>query len=116
MKKAGFGKRFVATFIDGILFGLFDFTLRDNTLLALFIVYETILIAKWNGQTVGKKILGLKVVSDKGGSLDWIKAFVRSASKILSAAPLFLGFLWMLWDEKSQTWHDKIADTDVVEA
>jgi uncharacterized RDD family membrane protein YckC len=31
-----------------------------------------------------------------------------------SAIPLYLGFLWMLWDNKKQTWHDKAAGTVVV--
>jgi uncharacterized RDD family membrane protein YckC len=34
--------------------------------------------------------------------------------KMVSAVPLFLGFFWMLWDEKGQTWHDKVAETTVV--
>ncbi len=116
MKKASFGKRLLAVFIDGLIFGAFDFALHDNTLLVLFIVYETILLSQWNGQTIGKKILGLKVVTASGGQLDWLKAFIRSLSKLLSAMPMLLGYFWMLWDDKSQTWHDKIAETFVVEA
>jgi uncharacterized RDD family membrane protein YckC len=27
---------------------------------------------------------------------------------------LFLGFLWMIWDQEKQTWHDKIAGTIVI--
>jgi uncharacterized RDD family membrane protein YckC len=114
MKKVVFWKRLLAMFIDGLPFGGFAF--HDSTLLALFIVYETVLISQWNGQTIGKRILGIKVVTTSGGKLDWLKAFIRSLSKLLSAMPLFLGYFWMLWDEKSQTWHDKIADTFVVEA
>jgi uncharacterized RDD family membrane protein YckC len=26
----------------------------------------------------------------------------------------FLGFLWALWDKNNQTWHDKIAGTEVI--
>ena|SRR5260221_6072933 len=114
MKKAGFFKRFFAAFIDGLLFGGVGFVLHNNSFGLLSIVYETILISQWNGQTIGKKILGIRVTAVSGGKIDWLKAFIRSISKILSALPLCLGYLWMLWDEKSQTWHDKIADTYVV--
>ena len=33
-----------------------------------------------------------------------------------SALPCCLGFLWMLWDDEDQTWHDKICDTVVIKA
>jgi uncharacterized RDD family membrane protein YckC len=103
MNKAGFWRRFFAVLIDHIFsLGVFIF------------IYETVLISQWGGYTIGKKIMGVRVVSVNGKPISLVEAFVRSISKILSYF-LFLGFLWMLWDEKSQTWHDKIADTYVVE-
>jgi uncharacterized RDD family membrane protein YckC len=113
MTKAGFFRRFLAVFIDGLIFAGLSYV--NSSLGLLQIVYETILISQWNGQTIGKKIMGVRVVSGSNGSVDWVKAFIRSISKILSAIPLGLGYFWMLWDEKSQTWHDKIADTIVVQ-
>ncbi len=80
------------------------------------ILYNTFLLTHWNGATIGKKIMGIKVITTSGEQLDWVKAFLREISKILSGAAFFLGYLWMLWDENSQTWHDKIAETLVVEA
>ena len=114
MNKAGFWKRFAAAFIDGLIFA--GLSQLSAGLGFLQIVYETILLAQWNGQTIGKKVLGIKVVSASGAKLDYLKAFIRTISKILSTIALGLGYLWMLWDGKSQTWHDKIADTYVVEA
>jgi uncharacterized RDD family membrane protein YckC len=116
MKKAGFITRFVAIFIDGILFGAIGWAIHFPLFGLLGIVYETILIAQWNGQTIGKKIMGIKVVTTSGGSLDGLKSFIRSVSKILSFLPLDLGFFWALWDGENQTWHDKIAETYVVKA
>jgi uncharacterized RDD family membrane protein YckC len=26
----------------------------------------------------------------------------------------FLGYLWMLWDDKNQTWHDKVVNSVVI--
>ena len=40
--------------------------------------------------------------------------FGRQLAKLLSLIPLGLGFWWMLWDPRRQTWHDKIAGTIVV--
>ncbi len=103
MKKADFGQRFVATVIDHLL-----------SLGVFWILYETLLVSQWNGYTVGKKVMGIRVASKKGGKVDWVTAFVRSVSKILSGMFFGLGYLWMLWDEDSQTWHDKLAETLVV--
>jgi uncharacterized RDD family membrane protein YckC len=103
MNKAGFWRRFLAAFIDHLL-----------SLGVFWILYETILVSQWNGYTVGKKLMGIRVVSRKGGKVDWVLAFVRSVGKILSGMFFCLGYLWMLWDEDSQTWHDKLADTVVV--
>jgi len=113
LKKATFIQRAVAIFIDGLILGGGCFFLHFGGLV-LGVVYETILLSQWNGQTIGKKVMGIKVVSASRGKVDWLKAMIRSLSRALSLI-LFLGYLWMLWDEKSQTWHDKIADTYVVE-
>ncbi len=42
------------------------------------------------------------------------RAFVRILVANISLLCFGLGFLWMLWDPKSQTWHDKAAGTVVV--
>jgi len=124
MKKAGFWRRFAAVLIDGLITSPFiivdhwSWSFEGNYALSslAFIVYETILVSQWGGYTVGKKIMGIRVVTTAGKQLDWVKSFVRAVSKILSGIPFGLGYFWMRWDKKSQTWHDKIADTFVVEA
>ena len=115
MKKSGFFKRLIAAFIDAILFMVLGASFHNGGVGALWVIYETILISQWGGYTVGKKVLGIRVVSTNGEKVDLLKAFIRSISQILSSLLLGLGYLWMLWDKDSQTWHDKIADTFVVE-
>jgi uncharacterized RDD family membrane protein YckC len=34
--------------------------------------------------------------------------------KIISYVVIYLGFLWIIWDQRKQGWHDKIANTYVV--
>lgn len=41
-------------------------------------------------------------------------AVARYLIAIVGALAFYLGYLWMLWDEKKQTWHDKAANTVVV--
>lgn len=68
------------------------------------------------GQTIGKRVLGLRVVTVSGGRLSLGRAALRLAGYILSAAPLYLGFLAMLVDDRRRTWHDRIAGSAVIYA
>lgn len=115
MKKANFIQRFVAVLIDGVLFAAIGLVSRNSYFGLASILYETILISQWNGYTVGKKAMGIRVVGASGGKVDILHAFIRSIGKILSGVVFLLGYLWMLWDGNSQTWHDKLAETYVVE-
>ncbi len=69
------------------------------------------------GATPGMRILGIRVVrSVDGGPLTKQQAILRTVGYWVSGAVLYLGFLWILVDDRRQGWHDKIADTLVVEA
>ncbi len=65
------------------------------------------------GQTPGKAFLGLVVVRLDGGPLRLGPALVRWLGYWLSGI-LFLGYLWILVDDRRQGWHDKLARTLVV--
>ena len=68
-----------------------------------------------SGQTVGKRVLNIRVIDfQTGGSIGYGKALLRYVGRILSAIPCLLGYFWMLWDKEKQTWHDKIAGSVVV--
>jgi len=120
--KAGFGLRFLASLIDGVIMGVVGSLLGRlaynsgapllNTLVGA--LYSILLWVNWNGQTVGKKALGIKVVKEDGSSLDYQTAVIRYLCYFVSAIPLGLGYFWVIWDEKKQGWHDKIAKTLVV--
>jgi uncharacterized RDD family membrane protein YckC len=68
------------------------------------------------GQTPGQRVMQIKVVRRDGRSLSWGRAIARYLGYYVSALPLYLGFLWVLWDPHKQGFHDKIADTVVVRA
>ncbi|WP_202235624.1 RDD family protein [Actinacidiphila reveromycinica] len=64
------------------------------------------------GQTPGKRIVGVRLLREADGSaLGFGRAFGRRVLHGLDALPCFLGFLWPLWDEKRQTWADKMVHT-----
>lgn len=84
----------------------------------LFIAFLYLRALAKSGQTWGRKIAGLKVVrADDGGAPGWGRAIGRTLfAYFISANVCYLGYLWMLWDSKKQTWHDKVASTLVVRA
>jgi len=73
-------------------------------------------IAGWaQGGTWGMRALGLRIIRrSTSGKPGFGPAAARYLVSIVSAWPAYLGFLWMLWDDAKQTWHDKAADTVVV--
>jgi uncharacterized RDD family membrane protein YckC len=98
-------------------------TLLDNTSLniaigssvfALFVIGYFVFFWTLVGFTPGKAILGLKVMKMNGAKLSFGRSLLRFICYWVSAIPLFIGFLWVLWDPKRQAWHDKIAGTQVL--
>jgi len=134
----GFGRRLIATLIDGILLAVFTFILafvigfvgifiemfnpnEPLPLSQLIIVCGAILsviyyVGYWSksGQTIGSTLVGIKVVGKDGSPVSGGKALLRYVGYIVSAIVLSLGFLWAAFDRKRQGWHDKIAGTYVV--
>ena len=56
----------------------------------------------------------MSVESIAGAELNWDTAIVRALGCFLSMVVVGLGFLWIVFDEDRQAWHDKIAGTLVV--
>jgi uncharacterized RDD family membrane protein YckC len=66
------------------------------------------------GQTLGKRLLGLRVIRTSGEKMTLGIAFLRWVGSVVSGIFFFLGFLWIAFDGRKQGWHDKIAATLVV--
>jgi uncharacterized RDD family membrane protein YckC len=67
------------------------------------------------GATPGKLVLGIRIIdAETGGTPPMGRLVLRYLGYIVSAIPLGLGYFWMLWDARRQTWHDKIGGTLVV--
>ena len=120
--RANFGQRLVAYLADSILLAIvYGILLVISRPLAYAVgtlgslVYFTYFEGSASGQTVGKKLLNIRVIDfTAGGPIGYGRAFVRWIGRILSGIVCLLGYLWMLWDKEKQTWHDKIATTVVV--
>jgi len=67
------------------------------------------------GQSVGKKVLRLYLVSERTGDPMGVGlCFVREIVHYVDGI-LYLGYLWPLWDRKRQTFADKIFGTVVAQ-
>jgi uncharacterized RDD family membrane protein YckC len=119
--RAGFWRRFAAAFIDGIVIGVVSEILRlilggAGQALGLLIglAYFTYFHGS-TGQTPGDAALAIRVIDlQGGGSIGYMRAFIRWIVSIISAIALLIGYLWMLWDGEKQTWHDKAAGSVVI--
>jgi len=91
--------------------------------IAIVLFLSTLGLVIWNlfirqgttGYSVGKQVVGIKLVREAtgqpiGGGL----AFGRYILHILDGIPLYLGYLWPIWDAKKQTFADKLANTVVI--
>lgn len=117
----------VAVLLGVIAFGTTDYQAIDfvrsfqvldeafNLLLALIgVVYFSVSHA-WTGATLGKAMLGLKVVSlDRRGPPSVGRSLVRTLAYAASSL-LGVGFLWALRAPR-RAWHDYAAGTVVVRA
>ena len=66
------------------------------------------------GQTIGMRVLKLKVIKTDGSELTLVQSLIRYVGLIISAIPLGIGLIWAAFDAEKQGWHDKIAGTYVV--
>jgi uncharacterized RDD family membrane protein YckC len=67
-----------------------------------------------SGQTPGKILLRLRVVQATGEPMTFGIAFLRWVGYVISKLAVYLGFIWIALDRRKQGWHDKIAQTVVV--
>lgn len=64
--------------------------------------------------SLGKRLIGLKVADGQGARLTLAAAAGRNLLKILSAAPVLIGFMMAGWTKRKQALHDMITGSYVV--
>ncbi|MBF6614637.1 MAG: RDD family protein, partial [Chloroflexi bacterium] len=81
--------------------------------LFIFVAYHVVQWSVW-GQTVGKRLMRIKVVRADGGTPEFGRALARMLGYFFSFAPLGAGFVMIALYPRRQGLHDKIAETYVV--
>ena len=124
---AGFWRRFAAYAIDYALLWLASAALAIVALLTGFLpdgapqlsalvlvgyfLYCSLLESSSWQATVGKHVLGMKVMSHRGERIGFGRAAARFAAKLLSGLTLCLGYLLFFFTKRRQALHDLIAGT-----
>ncbi|MGC4940202.1 RDD family protein [Kribbella sp. DT2] len=81
----------------------------------VFQIWNRVVRQGRTGQSLGKKVVGLKVVAPETGALiGFGRNFGREVCAFIFNQFCFLNVLWPLWDDKHQTWHDKVASDIVI--
>jgi len=139
---AGFWKRFLAAFLDGLVGGVgyviimlmlmavgggFNHYEGNQPAAIAFVValWVFIIVGSWLypalmessklKATVGKLALGLKVTDLDGRRISFGRATARYFAHYLSAMTLFIGYIMAAFTTKKQAMHDMIAATLVLE-
>jgi uncharacterized RDD family membrane protein YckC len=120
--RAGFWRRFAASLLDALLITtcslpliVIDVTLYKVVNLLAQAVYYTLLEGGPRGQTIGKRALGIRVVSlSNGEPIGYARGLIRYIGRYPSFFVFLIGYLRMLWHADRQTWHDKMAGAVVV--
>jgi uncharacterized RDD family membrane protein YckC len=78
-------------------------------------IYNRWILAGRTGQSWGKQALGIKLLRmDNGQPIGGGMAFAREFAHILDFLPCYLGYLWPIWDNRRQTFADKVISTVVI--
>ena len=135
LKYVGFWKRTVAVLVDTFLIilvtlpiliwvygieylnnehmekGSFDFIIKY-----VFPTIAVILLWKYYQATPGKMIFKATIVDAKTGGKPTLKQWIiRYLGYFVSLLPFGLGYFWVAFDKKKQSFHDKLANTLVIQ-
>jgi len=85
-------------------------------LFALIWFYPVVFEVLWNGQTLGKRALGIRVVAVNGAPVGWMAAFVRNLLRVVDMLPALyaVGLVTGLFDPWGRRLGDLVAGTLVV--
>ena len=84
--------------------------------MALKIIYQAFFTMQY-GASLGKIVMKIRVIEIRTlQNPNVLCALNRAIFRIISEMLFYLGFLWGLLDPARQTWHDKTAQTLVINA
>ena len=136
LKYVGFWKRTVAVLVDTFLIILVTLPILiwvygieylnnehmekgslDFIINYVFPTIVVILLWKYYQATPGKMIFKATIVDAKTGGKPTFKQWIiRYLGYFVSLLPFGLGYFWVAFDKKKQSFHDKLANTLVIQS
>jgi uncharacterized RDD family membrane protein YckC len=121
---ADVGTRFIALLIDGLILGVIGVLIGlvlsreagSGIGFLIGVIYNWYFWTRKEGQTPGKQAMKIRVIKTDGSPISDGDAILRYIGYYISGLILGLGYLWAIWDDNHQAWHDMIAKTYVVKA
>lgn len=102
--------------IAGYFAGEAGMAITGILVVLLQLLYWPVLESSVHQATYGKRLMGIQVEHADGGRTTFLRALGRNLAKIISAIPLFLGFVMAAFTGRKQGLHDMIAKCVVVRA
>jgi uncharacterized RDD family membrane protein YckC len=69
-----------------------------------------------SGSTLGMRIFKLRIVdADTGAPIGMARAIVRYLMSIVNSLACYIGWIWVAFDPRKQGWHDKVANSIVLQ-
>ncbi len=114
-KHANFSIRLMAMIIDTIIMGVPAYFLINEYFADAFIAIVTIsLWIIWKGQSIGKKLVNIKIVNENYEDINIKTAIIRYIGYIVSTITLLVGFAIVPFREDKRALHDLMANTYVI--
>ncbi len=115
-------KRFFAFLIDAVVFIVLFWVLSQMmnnasvslVLLVIIWLYYALLESSPLQASLGKIIVGIKVVDKRGRRLTFWQATERIFSKLITNVTFYFGFFIAAFDKKKRTLHDRITHSAVI--
>lgn len=124
LQYVGVGRRFVALLLDGVLLGIVDglmyMLLRSvpalaQMLVSLIPIVYICAMEAMRGATVGKMLMGLRVVKVDGSPIGWSESIIRNLLRIVDGIGAYLVGAIFIWKSpQKQRLGDRAAKTVVV--
>lgn len=96
----------------GAMFGLFALY---GSLFLIGALYFVVFERSASGATLGKRMVGIRVVDKEGRRIGFGRSLGRQLGRILSAMPLYAGYLMAAFTGRKQALHDFVAGTLVID-
>lgn len=90
-----------------------EFSILLNSLIFDWIYCAALQSSAWQA-TLGKKVVGLKVVDENGCRISFGRATGRYFASIISAAIFCIGYMMVGWTSRKRGLHDIMAGTFVI--